>query len=193
MPTLRLSTRSPALPIGHHPEHQSPLVLPCHGPREEEPSFTDGRFDALASCLLEGLRVRKGGAVGTRCRRWKPMTRRRTWWCGDRSLAKCCALRVHVTYPYSCIKARRHACSSHSSCLLALSRSDLRVLDLLLVRVDRALLCCAVLRLRSKESKGSQEDSPTNNIIVGNYRLEGLRGGRICRAYPPSRRDLSKL
>ena len=36
-----------------------------HGPREEEPSFTDGRFDALASCLLEGLHVRKGGAVGT--------------------------------------------------------------------------------------------------------------------------------
>ena len=121
------------------------------------------------------------------CWRWKPMTRRRTWWCGDRSLAKCCALRVHVTYPYSCIKARRHACSSHSSCLLALSRSDLRVLDLLLVRVDRALLCCAVLRLRSKESKGSQEDSPTNNIIVGNYRL---RSGRICLLYTsPSPRD----
>ena len=35
-----------------------------------------------------------------RCRRWKPMTRRRTW-CADRSLAKCCALRVHVTHPYS--------------------------------------------------------------------------------------------
>ena len=68
MPTLRLSTRSPALPTGHLPEHhpfeQSPLVLSCHGPREGEPSFTDGRFDALASCLLEGLRVRKGGVVG---------------------------------------------------------------------------------------------------------------------------------
>ena len=64
MPTLRVSTRSLALPTGHFPEHhpdgQSPLVLSCHGPREEEPSFTDGRFDALESCLLEGLRVRKG-------------------------------------------------------------------------------------------------------------------------------------
>ena len=69
MSTLRLSTRSPALPTGHLPEHhpfeQSPLVLSCHGPREGEPSFTDGRFDALASCLLEGLRVRKGGVIGT--------------------------------------------------------------------------------------------------------------------------------
>ena len=68
MPTLRLSTRSPALPTGHLPEHhpsgQSPLVLLCHGPREEEPSFAGGRFDALALCLLEGLRVRKGGVVG---------------------------------------------------------------------------------------------------------------------------------
>ena len=53
MPTLRLPTRSPALPTGHLPEHhppgQSPLVLSYHGPREKEPSFTDGRFDALAS------------------------------------------------------------------------------------------------------------------------------------------------
>ena len=67
MPTRRLSTRSPALPTGHLPEHhpsgQSPLVLLCHGPREEEPSFAGGRFDALASCLLEGLRVRKGGVL----------------------------------------------------------------------------------------------------------------------------------
>ena len=32
-------------------------------PRKEEPSFTDGRFDALTSCLLERLRVREGGVV----------------------------------------------------------------------------------------------------------------------------------
>ena len=38
--------------------------MSCHDPREEKPSFTDGRFDALASCLLEGLRVRKDGVVG---------------------------------------------------------------------------------------------------------------------------------
>ena len=31
------------------------------------------------------------------------MTRRRSWWCADRSRAKCCALRVHVTQPYSSV------------------------------------------------------------------------------------------
>ena len=43
---------------------KSSLVSSCHGHREEEPSLTDGRFDALGSCLLEGLRVRKGDVVG---------------------------------------------------------------------------------------------------------------------------------
>jgi len=28
--------------------------------------FTDGRFDALATCYLEGLRVREGGVVSTK-------------------------------------------------------------------------------------------------------------------------------
>ena len=39
--------------------------MPRHGPRKEEPPFTDGCFDVLASCLLENLRVREGGVVGT--------------------------------------------------------------------------------------------------------------------------------
>ena len=39
--------------------------MSCHGPREKEPSFTDGLFVALALCLVEGLRVRKGGVLGT--------------------------------------------------------------------------------------------------------------------------------
>ena len=69
MPSLWLSARSPALPTGHrrehHPTGQSPLALPRHGPRKRESSFTYGRFDALASCLLEHLRVREGGVVGT--------------------------------------------------------------------------------------------------------------------------------
>ena len=43
----------------------APFALPRHGPRKEEPPFTDGRFDALASCLVERLRVREGGVVGT--------------------------------------------------------------------------------------------------------------------------------
>ena len=42
----------------------APFALPRHGPRKEEPPFTDGRFDALASCLVERLRVREGGLVG---------------------------------------------------------------------------------------------------------------------------------
>ena len=83
MSILRLPARSPALPTGHLPEHHPPgkssLVSSCHGPREEEQSFTDGRFDALASCLLEGRRVPKRVVYLVRCRRWKPMTRKRTW------------------------------------------------------------------------------------------------------------------
>ena len=69
MQSLRLSAWSWALPTSHHREHyptgSSPLALPCHGLRKEEPSFTNSRFDALASCLLERLRVREGGVVGT--------------------------------------------------------------------------------------------------------------------------------
>ena len=34
-----------------------------------------------------------------RCRRWKPITHRKTWWCTDRSLVKCYALRAHVIHP----------------------------------------------------------------------------------------------
>ena len=36
-----------------------------------------------------------------RCRRWKPMIRRRNLWCAVRSSAKCYLPRVHVTHPYS--------------------------------------------------------------------------------------------
>ena len=67
-----------------------------------------------------------------------------------------------------CINARLHAGSSQLFCLLALSRSDWRVLPCCLCGLTAV---CAVLCLRSKESKGIQECSPTNNILVGNYRL----------------------
>ena len=33
---------------------------------KQEPPFTDGRSDALATCHVEGLRVREGDVVGTR-------------------------------------------------------------------------------------------------------------------------------
>ena len=68
MQSLRLSAWSWALPTSHHREHyptgSSPLALPCHGLRKEEPSFTNSRFDALASCLLERFLVREGAVVG---------------------------------------------------------------------------------------------------------------------------------
>ena len=40
--------------------------MPCHAPRKEEPPLTDDRFDALALCHLEDLRVREGGMVSTK-------------------------------------------------------------------------------------------------------------------------------
>ena len=59
MSSLKLSARSLVLPNSHHPEQYptrySLLSLPCHGPRKEEPPFTNGRFDALATCHLQGL------------------------------------------------------------------------------------------------------------------------------------------
>lgn len=48
------------------------LVLLRHGPINVEPPFTGCSFDALASCLveglLEGLRVREVGVLPVRCR-----------------------------------------------------------------------------------------------------------------------------
>lgn len=36
-----------------------PLHVPCHAPRKEGPPSTDGRLDALAMCLPQGLGVRR--------------------------------------------------------------------------------------------------------------------------------------
>ena len=72
---------------------------------------------------------------------------------------------------------------ANSVCLLALSRSDERVLALLPVRVDGAVLCCAVLCCACGAKKAKKKQGhPTKNIVVGNYRL---RGGRKCRRRPP--------
>ena len=69
---------------------------------KEQLPFTDGRFDALATCYLDGLRVREGGRVGTKSALEangsqedfvvSPVVR---------SSAKCSALRVHAAHPYS--------------------------------------------------------------------------------------------
>ena len=74
---------------------------------------------------------------------------------------------------------------ANSVCLLALTRPERRVFALLVMRVNCAALCCAVLCLGSKENKEIQESYPTNNIIVGNCRLRWLRDGRIYRRCPP--------
>ena len=86
MPSLKLAAWSWALPTSHRPEHYptgcSLLALLCHAPREEEPPFTNGRFDV---CNREGLRVREGDMVSTRPCRWKPMARNRTYLVVSRS------------------------------------------------------------------------------------------------------------
>jgi len=69
MPSLELSARSRALPASHRPEHyathSSLLALPCNGPRKKKPRFKGDRLDALATCHLEGLRIREGGVLST--------------------------------------------------------------------------------------------------------------------------------
>ena len=81
---LCMSARCRVLPASRRPEHystgQSLLALPCHGPRIKEPPFTDDRFDALATCHLEGLRVRDGDVVCTRSALEANMARKRTRW-----------------------------------------------------------------------------------------------------------------
>ena len=70
MSSLDLSARSRVLPNSYRPEHYptgySLVALPPHVPRKEEPPFTGGRFDALPTCHLEGLRVREGDMVSTK-------------------------------------------------------------------------------------------------------------------------------
>ena len=68
-PVVRWPTWSRVFSTGYlrirQPTGRSPLVFPCHCLSEEEPPFPDGRFDALAFLLLEGLGVREVGVVGT--------------------------------------------------------------------------------------------------------------------------------
>ena len=61
-------------PVSGPPHRSSSRASPVwvNGPRfvvprppRREPTFTECRSDALASCLLEGLRVRNGGVAGT--------------------------------------------------------------------------------------------------------------------------------
>ena len=56
---------------------------------------------------------------------------------------------------------------ANSVCLVALSRSDLRVLALVLVRVDCAVARCACGAKKAENQKGSRK----NDITVGNNRL----------------------
>ena len=64
-PVLPWSTWSRVLPNNHRPEYHptgQPLIRrPLYDPREEEASIADGRANALALCVLEGLGVRRQG------------------------------------------------------------------------------------------------------------------------------------
>ena len=53
----------------------------------------------LSHCAF--LRALAYDMWSVRCRRWKPMVRKRNLWCGVRSSAKCYLPRVHVAHPYS--------------------------------------------------------------------------------------------
>ena len=103
MQSLRLSAWSSALPTSHHREHyptgSSPLALPRHGLYKEEPPFTNGRFDALASCLLERLLLREGAVVG-KLSALKADDLPEDLAVHRSELGDCSATRVHVTHPY---------------------------------------------------------------------------------------------
>ena len=70
MPSLTLSAWSRVHHTSRRPDHYptgySFLALPNHAPRNEEPPFTNGPFDALETCRLECLRVREGNIVSTK-------------------------------------------------------------------------------------------------------------------------------
>ena len=42
----------------HHPSGYLPLILPCHGPRKEDPPAAEGRIGALSFCVVGGFGVR---------------------------------------------------------------------------------------------------------------------------------------
>lgn len=83
------------LPPGQRPEHHPlrwpPAVLPNNGPRKLKSPFTDTRFDALTSGLVEGRRARYHmvGALSTLENDYSQDSCR-GWWCVVRSLALCC-------------------------------------------------------------------------------------------------------
>ena len=82
---------------------------------------------------------------------------------------------------------------ANSACLLALSRSDRHLLALLLVRVDCAVLFCAVLCcavLAEQRKQINSKDSPTNNIIVGNY---GLRRAERWEYMPSMSSEIGEI
>ena len=66
---------------------------------------------------------------------------------------------------------------ANSACLAALSRSDRRVLALLLVRVDCVALCCAVLA----EQRAQRNSGMFPNIHFSRRQLQAERG--YCRRW----------
>ena len=90
----------------HHPSPRtlpptglSLLALPCYGSSEKELPFTNDRFDALATCHREGLRVGEGGVVGTRS--LEANDSQEGLAVSRAKLVKLPVRGVHVKYPYS--------------------------------------------------------------------------------------------
>ena len=69
---------------------------------------------------------------------------------------------------------------ANSVCLLALSRSDRRVLALPFVRVDCAVLCCCACG-----AKKAKKFRMVPQQILFSSAITGLRDGRIHRRCPP--------
>lgn len=69
VPYVWFSTWSRVLRTGHRHEHRPtryrPSLLPHRAPRIEKPLFTDGCFDSLEICNIDGLDVREGGTADT--------------------------------------------------------------------------------------------------------------------------------
>ena len=108
---------------------QSLVGRSLYTPRKDGASFADGRLDALTLCLLEGLGIRHVMMRWSmRCRRWKPMIRKRRSWCAVRTSVKRSWPRVQVTHPYSTVSTtsvfsgRTFRVHGHPPCRTASSR-----------------------------------------------------------------------
>ena len=105
MPGLRPYCWSLGLPTGHR--RGTRLENRLSFGHATTPASKSRRFPMVVALLSHRVFLRalayERVVRSVASQRWKPLFRRRSWWCAVQSLAKCCALRVPATHPFSVV------------------------------------------------------------------------------------------